>query len=253
MTAAPPTKPGQRAEVVGPSGWLLGIPAGAIVFAAVLGLFIDFGASQYHSDLVATTLGVFAGGMVALWSDRSLDAARRDEEKKREADASRVRCIAELQRQWRVVGLLHDELTVSRHALQDAAGRAKRPRPDLFFTPLPTETWDGLTASGELANVPSPDLVGYFAEAYHWVRLINQYEAMMLRLQFHPAGVVSGVTSAGAPVALRAALDRLRQQLEAVFDPVASKEVAEAVDLANTTFAEIERQIAAIGGTVPGR
>ncbi len=216
------------------------IPWLVLFVAVVLGNDLHLDDHPYLAVLAATFAGVFAGGALALWSDRIQEANRRKQE--HAADAVRLREArrSEMNLQLRVVGLLHDELEVSANAMTDPAGRAKRPRPDLFFTPLPISTWLALSASGELTHVPTPELLGSFAEAYHWVGIVNSYERQMLDLQFHPSGVTGAAIAPGVGgKALREALDRLKATLQGLDEP-AQQVISRAFETANEEFARIQ-------------
>lgn len=220
------------------------VPWVVLAVAIVAGVAFDLDARPYFAVLVATFAGVFAGGALALWSDRLQEASRRVAAEDRAEKVRRAADLAEMEKQRRVVGLLHDELSVSRDAMRDSAARARRPRPDLFYTPLPNSTWLALSASGELAHVPTPDLLGSLAEAYHWVGIVNGYERQMLDLQFHPAGVTGALASGGAGgPALRRALDSLKEKLEELDKP-ARDVITTAVEMADSEFTVITSAIA---------
>lgn len=219
-----------------------------VVFgAAVLaGFALELDQHPYLGGLVATSAGVFAGGALALLSDRFQERGRRRAAELDGAAARRQANLTEMHVQRRVVGLLHDELHVSVEAMNDPAGRAKRPRPDLFYTPLPHSTWDAITASGELAHVPSPDLLGSFAEAYHWVAVVNGFESQMIHLQYDPATITGAFVAEGAGGhALRQMFDRLRERLEGLDEP-AREVIAAAVRMASDEFDRIEAEITAL-------
>ncbi len=226
-------------------GFLIGI---LLMLAAAFwaGPALGLDKHPYFAALIATVVGVFAGGALALGSDRLQESLRLRDERMRDVNRRQDDRLRVLELQRRVVGLLHDELSVNADALADPAGRAMRPRPDLFYTPLVTATWEALSASGEVAHVPNPDLLGALAEAYHWVILVNRYERQMLDLQFHPAGVTGALIAPPAGgKALREALDRLKDQL-VVLDPPARQVIGTAVDMTNETFGVIETEMAAI-------
>lgn len=237
------------AEMLRTAG-LIAIVALVLVGAAWAGPAFNLDDHPYLGLLIATFAGVFAGGALALGVDRLQETRRRRVEREHDETLRDRARLAELTLQRRVVGLLHDELSVNAEAMADTAGRARRPRPDLFYTPLLSATWQALSASGEISHVPTPDLLGAFAEAYHWVGIVNRFEQQMLDLQFHPAGVTGALIGEGiGGKALRDALQRLKAQLEPLDEPAGSV-IGAAVRLANEAFEMIDDEIAAVEGKV---
>ena len=154
---SPGSRPDDPSDVgVRADNWLLAAPVVALL-AACSGKFSDFSTNRSTRISSRQRLAFLPGAMLALWLHRpgSRDPAKATSRAR--TRTARLARIGDLQRQRRVIGLLHDELSVSRDALPFPC----RPPEDLdltssFLTPLRLRRGMRSPRAAEPANVPSP-------------------------------------------------------------------------------------------------